>query len=231
MLPPPPPTTPPERFASRAASDDSGIGSEQLRDENVNLAIDRSILILRNHRPLPRAHVGLNNLDLAAPDEVVLAQKIDIGVGVLLNCPHLNGNASILGCLEGSSDKRTTSRACNSNNNLALLRRSPSKTSLSIQRHVDQEGEAAANSKSLLNSSRVLGKTLVAAIDGSILPRSRDDDAAYTTEVGVVNLNIENLTRDARNDGVRRTKVDPGADDCSISVDSCTGEQTCVLGG
>jgi hypothetical protein len=96
---------------------------------------------------------------------------------------------------------------------------------------VDQEGEAAANSKSLLNSSRVLSKTLVAAIDGSILSRSRNDDAAYTTEVGVVDLNIENLTRDAGNDGVRRTKVDPGADDRSVGVDSCTGEQTCVLGG
>lgn len=101
---------------------------------------------------------------------------------------------------------------------------------LPVHGHVDQKGQSVANGEGLFNSTRILRKTLVSTINGSILPRSGDDDAANTTEVGVVNFNIQNLAGDVRDDGVGRAKVDPRADDCRVSVDSSARKHAGILG-
>lgn len=67
------------------------------------------------------------------------------------------------------------------------------KARLSIHRHVNQESESVSNSQRLLYSSCVLGKALVAAIDGSILSRGRNHDASHATKVGIVDLDVEDL--------------------------------------
>ncbi|KAI6768901.1 hypothetical protein HG531_011090 [Fusarium graminearum] len=94
---------------------------EQFGDEDINLAIHRSILVFRDDRALPSTHISLDNPDLAAPDKLVLAQKIDICVGVLFNRPHVNRHSSIFRCLKSPSDQWATTRTSNRNNNLALL--------------------------------------------------------------------------------------------------------------
>src|SRR5690242_2325959 len=71
------------------------------------------------------------------------------------------------------------------------------KARLSIHRHVNQESESVPNCESLLDSSCVLGKTLVAAVDRSILSRGRNHDAPHTAKVGIVDLHVEDLAGDA----------------------------------
>lgn len=95
---------------------------------------------------------------------------------------------------------------------------------------MNQESQTTTNIQCFLDSTRVLRETLVTSILRRVPYRPRDDDTFDATKVRIVDLDIQNLTGDVGDDGVRRGKVNPWADVCDICVDSSTGEEACVFG-
>lgn len=102
---------------------------------------------------------------------------------------------------------------------------------LAVHGNVDDEVEARSNVHGLQHRAAVLGDALVSAIPGGVSPRARDDDAPDSAEVGIGNLEVENLPRDTGDDGVGRGQVNPGAGVGDVSGDCVTGEERGVLGG
>jgi hypothetical protein len=104
-----------------------------------------------------------------------------------------------------------------------------SRCGLSVHRHVNQDCQRAPNGKSFLYGTRILCQCLVASTSRGVTSWSSDDDAPHATEVGVIDFQVQNLARDAGNQRIGRTQVNPGADVSRVRVDSWRGKQARVI--
>ena len=72
----------------------------------------------------------------------------------------------------------------------------------SIHGHVQKKHESTSHSQSLLHRARVLVDCFVSAMLGCVPPRTCDDNASYSAEICVVDLKIQHLAGDARDDRI-----------------------------
>lgn len=102
---------------------------------------------------------------------------------------------------------------------------------LSVHWHVNQEGQSVSNLKSFLDSPRVLSQALVPSVLGGIPRGPSEHDAPHAAKVGIVDLQVQHLARDAGHDRVRGAQVNPWADARRVRIDRGRREQRGVLGG
>lgn len=100
---------------------------------------------------------------------------------------------------------------------------------LSVHGHVNQKGQVTPNRQGFLHCARILRQSLIASITGRIPARPSDDDAPHAAKVGIVDLEVQHLARNASNQGICRAQVDPGANVCCVGIDRRRGKQARVI--
>ena len=74
-------------------------------------------------RTLPVSHIGLNEMSPVVPFHLVVSLQKNEGIGILFHGPHLNLYPRLLGSLQGSRHKGSSSCAHDSNNNAPAVGR------------------------------------------------------------------------------------------------------------
>jgi hypothetical protein len=101
---------------------------------------------------------------------------------------------------------------------------------LTVHGNVHHEAEPRSDGEGLLNGAGILSKAAVAAGPGRITAGAGDDDAADTAEVGISDLEVQDLARDAGDGRIGGGEVDPGAGVGDVGADDAAGEQRGVCG-
>lgn len=84
-------------------------------------------------------------------------------------------------------------------------------TVLSIHWHVDRKRDIGTNVQGLLNRACILHKPITGKRSVLKASRTGNKDIGNATERSIRNLDVEDLSRDTRNDRVGRAEVDPCA--------------------
>lgn len=102
---------------------------------------------------------------------------------------------------------------------------------LSVHGQVNHKVHACANEQGLLYCSRILGHAAATASFDGILSRAREDDCSHTTKIGISDLEVENLPRDARDGRIVRAQVNPRARVCDQTTGGVTRKEGRILHG